>query len=244
MNDLLSNKVALVTGGSRGIGAAIAKRLAREGADVAITYVASPEKAEAVAEELRAFGRKALAIRADSADFEAVQAAVHTTVDQLGPIGILVNNAGISDFNTVDSQTQDGFDRIVAINVRAAFAAIQAAIPQMAAGGRIINIGSVTGDVAFMPGLAFYGMSKAGLSAMTRGFALDLAPRAITVNTVQPGPIATEMMPVTDEFLAAVPLKRYGTPDEVASLVAYLAGPESGFITGAKLTMDGGIGIA
>ncbi len=244
MSVVLSNKVALVTGASRGIGAAVARRLAREGADVAITYVSSPDKAEAVVQEIKAMGRKALAIRADAADFDAVQAAVRSTVAELGPIDVLVNNAGISDFNTVDAQSQEGFDKIVAVNIRAAFAATQAAAAQMPSGGRIINIGSVTGDVSMMPGLAFYGMTKAGLASLTRGFALDLAARGITVNNIQPGPITTDMTPEQDEFVAMVPLKRFGTPEEVAGLVAYLAGPESAFMTGASLNMDGGIGIA
>ncbi len=244
MSIFLSNKVAFVTGASRGIGAAIAKRLAQDGADVAITYVSSPDKAEAVVAEIKALGRKALAIRADAADFDAVQAAVRSAIAELGPIDVLVNNAGISDFSTVDAQSMQGFDKIVAVNIRAAFAATQAAAAQMPSGGRVINIGSVTGDIAFMSGLSFYGMTKAGLAAMTRGFALDLASRGITVNTVQPGPIATDMMPDSEEFLNIVPLKRYGTPGEVAGLVAYLAGPESAFMTGASLTMDGGAGIA
>ena len=240
----LSNKVALVTGGSRGIGAAIAQRLAQDGADVAITYVASPDKANEVVRAIEAGGRRALAIRADSADPKAVKVAVRETVAQLGRLDILVNNAGIAAWGTVDEFSLEDFDRIVAINIRAAFAATQEASRHLPSGGRVINIGSVTADRAFQSGLAFYGMSKAALAGLTRGFALDLAARAITVNVIQPGPVATDMMPASEAFTSMVPLKRYGTPEEIASLVSYVASPESAFVTGATLTIGGGIHIA
>lgn len=244
MSQLLTNKRALVTGGSRGIGAAIVKRLAAEGADVAFTYVSQADQAQETAEAARRLGVKAIAIQADSADTAAIVAAVERTTTELGGLDILVNNAGVATMATITDYRLEDFDRTVAINIRAVFVAAQAAAKQMSAGGRIITIGSCNADRIPFAGGAVYAMSKAALVGLVKGMARDLGPRGITVNNIQPGPVDTDMNPANGEFadllrtFMAVP--RYGTGDEVASLVAYLAGPESGFITGASLTIDGG----
>jgi 3-oxoacyl-[acyl-carrier protein] reductase len=241
----LAGKVALVTGGSRGIGAAIARRLARDGAAVAVTYNASPEKAEAVVQEIEAAGGRALAVRADSADVSAVRRAVGTTVETFGGIDILVNNAGILVLGTVDRFSLDDFDRMVAVNVRAGFVAVQEAARHLKPGGRVINIGSMVADRTGFPGASVYGMTKAAVAGLTRGLAIDLAPRGITVNNVQPGPIETDMNPRGgphhDLVVNLLPVKRAGTADEIAGLVAYLASAEAAFVTGASLTIDGGL---
>jgi 3-oxoacyl-[acyl-carrier protein] reductase len=241
----LAGKVALVTGGSRGIGAAIAKRLARDGAAVAITYVSSPDKAADVVRDIEARGGQALAIHADGSNPGAVKAAVAETVEHFGRLDVLVNNAGIILMGAVDSFSLDDFNRIVAVNIRAVFAAVQEASKHMGEGGRIVNIGSMVADRTGFPGAAFYGMTKAAVASMTRGFAIDLAPRGITVNNLQPGPTATDMNPAdgdsADLLRSMIPLKRFGTADEIAGFVAYLASPESGFVTGASLTIDGGL---
>jgi 3-oxoacyl-[acyl-carrier protein] reductase len=242
----LAQKVALVTGGSRGIGAAIAERLARDGAAVAITFTSAPEKADAVVAAIEATGGHALAIRADSADAEAVRAAVARTVEALGGLDVLVNNAGIAKMAPLDAFTLEDFDRTVAINVRAVFVAAQAAARHMTEGGRIITIGSTNADRMPFPGGAVYAMSKAAIAGLTRGLARDLGPRGITVNNVQPGPVDTDMNPATgpfaDSLRALMALPRYGTGDEIAAMVSYLAGPDAGFVTGASLTIDGGFG--
>ncbi len=246
MNKRLGGKVALVTGGSRGIGAAIAGRLAGEGAAVAITYNASPEKAEEVARAIEAAGGRALAIKADAADPGEVAAAVDHASAELGGLDILVNNAGIYLGGTLEEFGLDDFDRIVAVNIRAVFVASKAAATHMGEGGRIINIGSTNGDRYPLPGGAAYAMSKSALQGLTRGLARDLGPRGITVNNVQPGPVDTDMNPGQGEYaetlkkFLAVP--RYGSSGEIAAMVGYLAGPESGFVTGASLTIDGGFG--
>jgi 3-oxoacyl-[acyl-carrier protein] reductase len=244
MNRPLENKRALVTGGSRGIGAAVVKRLAREGAHVALTYVSKPDDADATAQAARAQGVQAIAIPADSADDQAVVAAVERTVSELGGIDILVNNAGVAVMGPVDDYRLADFDRTVAVNVRAVFVATQAAVKHMPAGGRVITIGSCNAERMPFAGGAVYAMSKAALVGLTKGLARDLGPRGITINNVQPGPIDTDMNPAAGDFaeslrkLMAVP--RYGGAEEVAALVAYLAGPEAGFVTGASLTIDGG----
>jgi 3-oxoacyl-[acyl-carrier protein] reductase len=242
----LDTKVALVTGGSRGIGAAIAERLARDGAAVAITFTSAPEKADAVVAGIEAAGGRALAIRADSADADAVRAAVARTVETLGGLDVLVNNAGIAKMAPLDAFTLEDFDRTVAINVRAVFVAAQAAARHMTDGGRIITIGSTNADRMPFPGGAVYAMSKAAIAGLTRGLARDLGPRGITVNNVQPGPVDTDMNPATgpfaDSLRALMALPRYGTADEIAAMVSYLAGPDAGFVTGASLTIDGGFG--
>lgn len=240
----LVGKVALVTGGSRGIGAAIARRLAGAGAAVAITYVNGAERAAAVVQEITAKGGRALAIQADSADEAAVREAVEATVRGLGRLDVLVNNAGmlamapLADFSLAD------FDRMVAINVRAVFVATQAAVKHMVAGGRIITIGSVNAERLPFAGGGVYGMTKAAVAGLTRGLARDLGPLGITINNVQPGPTDTEMNPADGPFSAAMrgytALGRFGTGDEIASLVEYLAGPGGGFVTGASINIDGG----
>ncbi|WP_437998349.1 3-oxoacyl-ACP reductase family protein [Sorangium sp. So ce185] len=241
----LKGKVALVTGGSRGIGAAIARRLAREGAAVAITYAASPAKADEVVGAIEAAGGKAIAVRADSGDAEAVKSAVAETVKALGRLDVLVNNAGVAAMAPLDQFSLEEFDRVMAVNVRGLFVAAQEAVRHMGEGGRIINIGSVSGDVALMPGMSVYGATKAAVAGLTRGWARDLGPRGITVNNVQPGPVDTDMNPADGPLASGlkgqIPVQRYGQGDEVASMVAYLAGPEGAFVNGANLNIDGGI---
>lgn len=245
MSQTLKNKRALVTGGSRGIGAAIVKRLAREGADVAFTYASSPDRANEVAKEAEALGVRAVAIQADSADAEATVAAVERTVSELGGIDILVNNAGVLALGSIDDFKLADFDRTIAINVRAVFVAAQAAVRHMRDGGRIINIGSCNAERMPFQGGGVYAMSKSALQGLVQGLSRDLGARGITINNVQPGPINTEMNPDQGEFAEMLKkqfmaLPRYGTADEVAGMVAYLAGPDAGYITGASLTIDGG----
>ena len=241
----LAGKVALVTGGSRGIGAAVARRLARDGAAVAVTYNASPEKAEEVVREIEAAGGKALAVRADSADVGAVRTAVTTTVETFGRLDVLVNNAGILVRGTVDQYSVADFDRMVAVNVRAVFVAVQEAARHLKPGGRVINIGSMVADRTGFPGASVYGMTKAAVASLTRGLAIDLAPRGITVNNVQPGPTETDMNPKDgphyDLVVNMLPLKRAGTAEEIAGMVSYLTSAEAAFVTGASLTIDGGL---
>jgi 3-oxoacyl-[acyl-carrier protein] reductase len=240
----LTGKVALVTGGSRGIGAAIAKRLAADGAAISITYTSAPQKAEEVVRAIESAGGRALAIRADSANVNAVKNAVAETVRTLGRLDVLVNNAGIAVIKPFDQFSLDDFDRSVAVNVRAVFVATQAAARHMGEGGRVINIGSVNADRMPFAGGSVYAMTKAAVAGLTRGLARDLGPRGITVNTVQPGPVETDMNPATGPFAeslkALMALPRYAHADEIAGLVAYLASSEAAFVTGACLTIDGG----
>jgi 3-oxoacyl-[acyl-carrier protein] reductase len=244
MNRPLKNKRALVTGGSRGIGAAVVGRLARDGADVALTYVSNPDQANETVRAAQAYGVKALAIRADSADARAVVAAVEQTVRELGGIDILINNAGLAVIAPIDDFLLEDLDRTLAVNVRAVFVATQAAVKHMHPGGRIINIGSCNAERMPFAGGGVYAMSKAALVGLVKGLARDLGPRGITINNVQPGPVDTDMNPAASDFakglvqLMAVP--RYGTVDEIASMVAYLAGPDTAYVTGASLTIDGG----
>jgi 3-oxoacyl-[acyl-carrier protein] reductase len=244
MNHQLENKRALVTGGSRGIGAAIVKRLAREGAHVALTYVSQPDHANETVQAARALGVQALAIHADNADATAVVTAVERTVQEWGGLDILVNNAGIAVMAPIDDYRLEAFDRMVAVNLRAVFVATQAAVKHMQAGGRVIMIGSCNAERMPFGGGAVYAMSKAALVGLVKGLARDLGPRGITINNVQPGPIDTDMNPATSDFAdtlrSLMALPRYGTADEIAALVAYLASPEAGFVTGASLTIDGG----
>ncbi|WP_392533969.1 3-oxoacyl-ACP reductase family protein [Nostoc sp. C117] len=244
MNHILKNKRALITGGSRGIGAAIVKRLASVGADVAFTYTSSPDRANEIVQAAQALGVQALAIQADSSDASAVVAAVEDTVNKLGGIDILVNNAGVLAIGPIDDFTLADFDRTFAINVRAVFVATQAAVKHMKEGGRIINIGSTNAERMPFAGGGVYAMSKSALQGLVQGLSRDLGPRGITINNVQPGPIATDMNPSEGEFAEMlkkqIAVARYGTVDEVAGLVAYLAGPESSYITGANLMIDGG----
>ncbi|MBA1197815.1 3-oxoacyl-ACP reductase FabG [Pseudomonas plecoglossicida] len=240
----LTGKVALVQGGSRGIGAAIVRRLALQGAHVAFTYVSSAGPAQALAEEINSAGGKALALRADSADASAVQQAVKNTVDAFGRLDILVNNAGVLAVAPVAEFDLAEFDRMLAVNVRSVFVASQAAAPHLGQGGRIINIGSTNAERMPFAGGAPYAMSKSALVGLTKGLARDLGPQGVTVNNVQPGPVDTDMNPADGDFAnSLIPLMavgRYGHAEEIASFVAYLAGPEAGYITGASLTVDGG----
>jgi 3-oxoacyl-[acyl-carrier protein] reductase len=240
----LTGKVALVTGASRGIGAAIAKRLAREGAAVAITYAGSQQKAQEVVSAIEAAGGKGLAIQADSADAEAVKSAVSETVRTLGRLDVLVSNAGILTIAPVEEFSLEDFDRMVAVNVRGVFVAAQEASRHMGQGGRIITIGSVNADRMPFTGGSVYAMTKAAVAGLVRGLARDLGPRGITVNNVQPGPVDTDMNPADGpfaEFLKGLlAVGRYGQGDEIAAMVSYMAGPEASYVTGASLTIDGG----
>jgi len=245
MSTQLGNKRALVTGGSRGIGAAIVKRLAREGAHVAFSYVGNADQANETMRAAQELGVKAVAIQADSADSAAVVAAVEQTVRELGGIDILVNNAGIGVIAPLDDFRLEDFDRTLAINVRAVFVATQAAVRHMQTGGRIITIGSCNAERMPFVGGAVYAMSKAALVGLVKGLARDLGPRGITINNVQPGPVNTDMNPAGSDFARLtierfMALPRYGTGDEIASLVCWLAGPESSYVTGASLSIDGG----
>jgi 3-oxoacyl-[acyl-carrier protein] reductase len=241
----LAGKVALVTGGSRGIGAAIAKRLAAEGANVALTYSKGAEAAASVVEAIEHDGGKAVAIQADAADADAVRKAVETTVETFGQLDVLVNNAGTAIAQAVEETTLDDFDRLFAVNVRGTFVATQAALKHIKSGGRVIMIGSCLGERVFMPGMAPYAATKGAIKMFAQGLARELGPRGVTVNNVQPGPIDTDLNPASGEWAvgqkAAVPLDRYGRTDEIAALVAFVAGPESSYINGANLTVDGGI---
>lgn len=240
----LSGQVAFVQGGSRGIGAAIVKRLARDGATVAFTYVSSASKAEELVATITAAGGKALAIRADSADAVAVQHAIRQSVTCFGRLDILVNNAGVLVWGHLEELTLDDLDRTLAVNIRSVFVACQEAAHHMGKGGRIINIGSTNADRIPMAGGSVYAMSKSALVGLTKGMARDLGPRGITVNNVQPGPVDTDMNPAdgesAEQLKGMMALARYGKDDEIASFVAYLAGPEAGYVTGASLTIDGG----
>lgn len=244
MNKRLINKQALVTGGSRGIGAAIVKRLALEGANVALTFISKSDQANEIVKIAKASGVKAIAIQADNTNSNAVVAAVEKTVKELGGIDILINNAGIAVITPVDNFRLDDFDRMLAVNIRAVFIAIQAAFKHMHSGGRIITIGSCNAERMPFEGGSVYAMTKAALVGLTKGLARDLGPRGITVNTVQPGPIDTDMNPAIGEFADSLkklmPISRYGSADEVAGLVSYLASEEAGFITGASILIDGG----
>jgi 3-oxoacyl-[acyl-carrier protein] reductase len=244
MNRPLENKRALVTGGSRGIGAAVIGRLARDGADVALTYVSNQDQANETVWASQALGVKALAIRADSADAKAVVAAVEQTVLELGGIDILVNNAGLAVIAPIDDFRLEDLDRTLAVNVRAVFVATQTAVKHMQVGGRIINIGNCNAERMPFTGGGVYAMSKAALVGLVKGLARDLGPRGITINNVQPGPVDTDMNPATSDFakmlVQQMAVPRYGTVDEIASLVAYLAGPDTAYVTGASLTIDGG----
>lgn len=231
---------AIVFGGSRGIGAAIATRLAQDGFDIALTYVSRPEAAAAVVTEIEVSGRQALAIRADSADPTALRAAVSEAVERFGLLDVAVVNAGILRLAPLADVTPEDLDQMLAVNVRGVFLAIQAAAASMRDGGRIVTIGSNTA-IRAGKGSSVYAMTKAAVASMVQGIALDLAPRAITVNNVQPGPIKTDMTASLIEKLEGiVPIRRVGEAREVAGLVSFLAGRDGGYATGASLTIDGG----
>ena len=246
MSKTLAGKVALVTGGSRGIGAAIAKALADDGADVAISYSASPDKAKQVVNDLLTKGVRAHAFKADQANAKEVETLVKSVVDRFGRLDILVNNAGVFVTGTVTERPNNlaELERLFAVNVGGVAAAVRTAAPLLSDGGRIISIGSIAGDISF-PGVADYSATKGAVAAYTRGWARDLGSRGITVNNVQPGPIDTDMNPASNGDFAAAQTKatalgRYGKPEEVAAAVAFLASPSAAYITGATLNVDGG----
>ena len=245
MNRKLEGKIALITGGSRGIGAAIAKRLASDGAKVAITYSKGAEAAASVVKEIERAGGKAIAIQADATDADAGKAAVEKAVTTFGRLDVLVNNAGTAIPKTFEETTLEELDRVLDVNIRGVFLATQAALKHMKSGGRIISIGSSVGEHVVVPGLVAYSATKGAVKIFTQALCRELGSRGITVNNVQPGPIDTELNPATSEWAvpqkAATALDRYGHVDEVAALVAFVAGPESSYITGANLTVDGGM---
>jgi len=242
---LLINKRALVTGGSRGIGAAIARALAQEGADVAITYEKSSELAEKVVGEIEALGRKAVAIQADSADAVAVRASVDKAVSYLGGLDILVNNAGILRYSALKDIALEDIDALLNVNVRAPIIASQSAIGHLGRGGRIINIGSWFGEQVQWPGMSVYAASKSALISFTKGLARDLGAEGITVNLVQPGAIDTDMNPANGPFgqvmLQPIAVGKFGTGEDIANAVTFLASPKAQYITGTSLTVDGGM---
>ena len=241
----LSGKVALVTGGSRGIGAAIAKRLATDGASVAITYTKGADAAASVIKEIEGTAGKAIAIQADAADANAVKAAVEQTVATFGRLDVLVNNAGTAIPKTFAEATLEEMDRVIDINLRGVFVATQAALKHMPDGGRIITIGSAVGERVLTPGLVAYAATKGAVKIFTQGLAREVGSRGITVNNIQPGPIDTDLNPATSEWAvpqkAVTALNRYGHVDDIAAMVAFVAGPEASYITGANLTVDGGM---
>lgn len=240
----LEGKIALVTGGSRGIGAAIAKRLAADGAKVAITYTKGADAANLVVKTIEGAGGKAIAIQADAVAADAVKAAVEKTVATFGGFDVLVNNAGTAIPKKFEEATLEELDRVIDINVRGTFVATQAALKHMNDGGRIIMIGSCVGERTMTPGLASYAATKGAVKMFTQGLAREVGDRGITVNNVQPGPIDTDLNPAAGDWAApqkaATALNRYGSVDDVAAVVAFVAGPEASYITGANLTVDGG----
>ena len=240
----LRGRTAFITGASRGIGAAIARELQRQGARVAFTFKQSGSAAAALAEQLSAPGREALAIQADSSDPAAVEAAVDRVGREFGRVDILVNNAGVFGLGSIEDGGVAEAQRLLSVHVLAVVAATRAALPYMASGGRIVSIGSCLAERVPAAGMSLYAMSKSALQGLTQGLARDLGPAGITVNVVQPGPVDTDMNPANGPMAAGMipflAIGRYGHPDEVASFVAYLAGPEAGNITGASLMIDGG----
>ncbi|TCO48569.1 3-oxoacyl-[acyl-carrier protein] reductase [Kribbella antiqua] len=243
MNELLGKK-ALVTGGSRGIGAATAIALAERGADVALTYNSSPDAAAKVVKEIEALGRTAYALEADAADATAVANGVAQAADLLGGLDILVNNAGVGAIGPITDFTVDDVDRVLAVNIRGAYAAAQAAVRRLSDGGRMIHLGSCVAERVPGPGMTLYGMSKSAITGLSKGLARELGARGITSNVVQPGPIDTDMNPADGPFaspqLTNLALARFGAPAEVAAAITYLAGPHAAYITGTELSIDGG----
>ncbi|MEU1243081.1 3-oxoacyl-ACP reductase family protein [Micromonospora parva] len=244
MTTTLNDRVALVTGGSRGIGAGIALRLAQDGADVALTYRQDAERAATVVKQIEALGRRALAIQADGADPAAVQGAVDRTAAELGRLDILVNNAAVFTVGAMDELGSAEVEQTVAVNIRAPYVAARAALRHLGEGGRIISIGSNVGERVVFPGLTLYAMSKSALVGLTRGLARELGPRNITVNLVSPGPTDTDANPADGPNAAAITgftaVGRYARPADIAATVAHLASPEAGYVTGAVVNVDGG----
>lgn len=240
----LAGKVALVTGGSRSIGAAIVRRLAADGAAVAFTYGSSPDRAADVRRDIEAAGGQALAIHADAGSPAAVRAAVEQTVEAFGRLDILINNAGIALGGPIEQIRFEDYERMIAVNVTGVFVATQEAVRHMSAGGRVIHIGSSMTRYAAFPGASLYTLTKGAVSGFNRSLVRDLGPRGITVNTVHPGPTDTDMNPdggpVSRIVGPGMAIGRYGQPAEIAALVAFLAGPEATFVTGADLMADGG----
>ena len=240
----LSNKAALVTGGSRGIGAAIAKRLAADGASVAITYSKGADAAASVVKAIQSAGGKAIAIQADAGDVDAVKNAVDKTASTFGGLDILVNNAGTAMPMPFEETSLPDFDRVFAINVRGVFVATKAALKHLKSGGRIIMIGSCVGERNMTSGLATYSATKGAIKMLTQSLSREVGARGITVNNIQPGPIDTDLNPASGDWAtpqkAITALGRYGHVDEIANLVAFVASPDSSYITGANLTVDGG----
>lgn len=240
----LSGKAALVTGASRGIGAAIAKRLAADGASVAITYTKGSNSAAQVVKEIEQAGGKAIAIQADAVDPQAVAAAIDRVVEAFGRLDILVNNAGTAIPKPFEEATLEELDRVIDINFRGTLIATQAALRQLQDGGRIIMIGSCVGERMMTPGLVPYAATKGAVKMFAQGLSREVAARRITVNNVQPGPIDTDLNPAAGEWatpqIANTALKRYGHVEDIAAMVSFVAGPEAGYITGASLTVDGG----
>ena len=253
MSGICDGRIVIVTGAARGIGREHALAFAREGASVVVNDLgvardgtgADQGPAQLLVDEIIAAGGQAVANTDDIADWEGARRLVHTAVDTFGGLDVLVNNAGILVHGTVDQYSIDDFDRMVAVNVRAVFVAVQEAARHLKPGGRVINIGSMVADRTGFPGVSVYGMTKAAVAALTRGLAIDLAPRGITVNNVQPGPTETDMNPKDgphyDLVVNMLPVKRAGTADEIAGMVSYLASAEASFVTGASLTIDGGL---
>jgi 3-oxoacyl-[acyl-carrier protein] reductase len=244
MSQSLKGKVALVTGGSRGIGAAIAKRLAADGASVAITYAKDANSASVVVKAIEAAGGKAVAIQADAVDSQAIQAAVENAVNTLGKLDVLVNNAGTAIPKLFADTTLDEMEHVINLNIRGVFVTTQAALKHMNDNGRIIMIGSCVGERNLTPGLAAYAATKGAVKMFAQSLSREVGSRGITVNNVQPGPIDTDLNPADGDWAtpqkAVTALNRYGHVDEVAALVAFVASPESAYVTGANLTVDGG----
>lgn len=241
----LSGKTALVTGGSRSIGAAIAKRLAADGAQVAFTYNGSPQQAKETAAAIESTGGRVLAIQADAADPEAVRAAVAQTVEAFGGLDILVNNSGVGVFSQFEETSFEDYQKMLAVNVTGVFVATQEAVRHMQAGGRVIHIASSVTKYTGVPGLAAYSLTKGAVAGFNRSLAHDLGPRGITVNSIHPGPVNTDMNPADSEvaqlLTSRMAVGRYGEPHEIASLVAFIASPQASFITGADILADGGL---
>ncbi len=244
----LQGKTALITAGTRGIGGAIATRLAKDGADIAVTFAGNQAAADAKVEELKALGVRAVAIKSDASDPEAAKTLIGHVVDALGRLDILVNNSGTFRMAPIGADDAvEVFDLSFAWNVKTPFILANEAAKVLQEGGRIINVGSVNGDIALVPANSIYGMTKAAIQGLSRGWARDLADRKITVNVIQPGPIDTEMNPADSEFAGFLAPRtavgRYGTAEEVAAVAGFLASPEASYVTGAEIDVDGGLKV-